>query len=114
MHTPLDPKDNRSGSKQIIESTALEIQHDRGVIYVYCRDGSPLLKITGLPRPVPFCDSPAGRQLTIEIVAADVNCGWMPHLGAVQQSHETTPEGASADREFILKQAGATIVGSSS
>ena len=114
MQTRAGPKDNGTPSKQTIESTALEIQHDRGVIYVYGRDGSPLLNVTGLPRPIPDCDSPAGRQLTIDIVTAGVSCGWTPHVGAVERSYGPVPGGARRDRESILKQAGATIVGSAS
>ena len=69
MQRPADPKDERSQSTETIESTALEIQHDRRIVHVYRRDGSPLLKITGLPTPVPDLgnDSSPTHQLTIEI-----------------------------------------------
>ena len=118
MQTPADPKDTRTASNQTIHSTALEIQHDRGVIYVYNRDGSPLLKITGLPRPIPHAcaDLPGSeQQLTIEVLVNGANCEWrsLPgnHPAAEGRAAGSTP---NAEPKSILKQARATLVGSPS
>lgn len=119
MQTPADPKDHRSPNKQTIESTALEIQHDRGIIYVYRRDGLPLLKITGLPTPIAELanDSGAAHQLTIEIVSRPANSETGPYLGVVERSRTNAADAAAANvsnahTKAILKQAGATVIGS--
>jgi hypothetical protein len=117
VQTPADPKDQRSSSTETIESTALEIQHDRGIVYVYRRDGSPLLKITGLPTPVPdlAAESSASHQLTIEIVTAAAASEREAYLGTVERFHASVSEEAAgdltrADAEALLKQAGATVI----
>jgi hypothetical protein len=117
MQTPADPKDDRSSGKQTIESTALEIQHERGIVCVYRRDGSPLLTITGLPTPVPDFGSELSpsRQLTIEVVSRAASSERDAYLGALERLHTSVshvPAGdmAKADVEALLKQAGATVI----
>ena len=101
MHTAADPKDERTRTTETIDGTAVEVQHDRGIIYVYRRDGSPLLKITGLSIPVPELG-----ELTIEIVTrADSERD--AYLGAIER-----PTTATTDAEAALKEAGATVGGS--
>lgn len=120
MQTPADPKDQRSPTTETIESTALEIQHDRGIVYLYRRDGSPLLKITGLPTPVPDLgsDSSPGHQLTIEIVSPAASSSEREaYLGAVERLQPSAAGDAAgtvtkADTEAILKQVGATVIDS--
>jgi hypothetical protein len=56
-------------NRQVFASTSMEIQCDRGILYVYANDGTPLLKITGLTRPVlrgPDAHR-SPRQLTIDL-----------------------------------------------
>jgi hypothetical protein len=119
MQTPADPKDQRSSGTTTIESTALEIQNDRGIIYVYRRDGAPLLKITGLPTPVPDLDTDpsSGHQLTIHIVSPAADAEREAYLGALQRSGTRLADDAAgagstsnSDAEVLLKQAGATVM----
>lgn len=83
--TPVDPIDSRSMARQLVRGAELEIQHDRGVIYVYAHDGMPLLKITGLPRPIPeLADShPHVRHLILEVRDQTAVCYSHPAQNAV-------------------------------
>ena len=47
------PQDNPTTAKQAINRARVEIQRDRGILYVYREDGKPLLKVTGLPGRLP-------------------------------------------------------------
>lgn len=45
--------------------TELEIDHDRGVIYVHCkRTGRTILRICNLPKPIPFLGDLGSIDLT--------------------------------------------------
>jgi hypothetical protein len=61
---PADPVDERSSGTEILESMAVEIHHDQGTICVYRHDRTPLIKITGLPTPLPELSK---AQFTIDI-----------------------------------------------
>ena len=54
----------------------IELHHDHGVLYVYGRDRKPLLKITGLPRPIPRLQDCS--ELAIEIRQEGAVCNWGP------------------------------------
>lgn len=76
--TPADLLSGRTTSKEVVPHTELEIQHDRGILYLYAQDGTPLIKITGLPKTMPQLvdDQRHLRQLTIEIHDPGAVCNW--------------------------------------
>jgi hypothetical protein len=113
-----DPAKSTSATTETIESTRVEIQHDRGILYVYGRDGKPLLKITGLPRPIPRLKEVDGgpRPLTIEIRQQGVICNWGATPTVVTPSNpiphliEDDPwRDERGDTAYIAQMAGATI-----
>jgi hypothetical protein len=92
---------------EVLERTTVELQHHRGILYVYRRDGKPLLKITGLPAQAPrLDDSMYGHwQLTVEIREGTAVCHWGPAPGVPGNDDPRGDEAA-----WILKNAGATVL----
>jgi hypothetical protein len=116
---PADSIDGHYTNKQVVESTAVEIQCDRGILYVYGHDGTPLLKITGLPKPIPDVSDGQHytRQLTIDIREHGAVCNWGPTPTVVTGNnpipHPLEDDPWRSDRHdtvAILQVAGATIV----
>ena len=112
------PADRHSAATEVLQRTTVEFQHDRGIVYVYGNDGSPLLKITGLPKHIPqLRDAGDLRQLTVDIGDSAI-CNWgpSPNLQACSHPMPQTQEGALShddgadDTRRILESAGATIV----
>jgi hypothetical protein len=107
-------------STEVVERTTIQIQHDRGILYAYANDGKPVLKITGLPRPVPrLSDGDEGcRQLTIEIRQEGAVCNWGPAPTVITPNnpvpHPVEDDPWREQREdagpYILKSAGVTIL----
>src|SRR3954471_15137601 len=98
---------------QVIENTTIEIHQDRGIIRVYGQHGTPLLNITGLPKPIP--EAGAGEQLTIEIREPGAVCNWGPTPTVITGSNpiphplEDDPwREQRADTASLLAAAGAT------
>jgi hypothetical protein len=103
---------------ELVERTTVELQHDRGILYVYGSDGKPLLKITGLPRPAPRLTEAtnSNRQLTIEIRGESAVCNWGPTPAVVTAANprphpiEDDPwREERGDSAYILRTAGATM-----
>lgn len=115
----IDPSEGCNSTTQRLQSTMVEILHDRGIIYVYARDGTTLLKITGLPKPIPEIgdDHRCIRQLTIDIHEHCAVCDWGPTPNVVTASnvrpHPLEDDPWQADRKdaaYLLKLAGATLI----
>jgi hypothetical protein len=96
----------RIGSNQIIGSTTLEVQGDMGILYLHASDGRTLLKITGLPTPLPdfLQSSSSGSELTIEVLT---QTDTIPTEGSqVAAARRSTVSNLKA----LLRNAGATLV----
>jgi hypothetical protein len=81
---PADPLDGRSTSIEVLEGAAVEIQRDQGIMCILRHDGTPVLKITGLPKPLPEL---AKTHFTIDITeqgAAVFHCIETPTIGIAE------------------------------
>lgn len=47
----------------------LTVQVKRGVVYFHAEDGTPLLRIEGIPKPIP---NPANQQIDIRLVPQEI------------------------------------------
>jgi hypothetical protein len=102
---------------EVIERTVVEIQHDRGILYVYGQDRKPLLKITGLPASVPPLreGGEGSGQLSIDIGPESAVCTWDAARAAAGGASGPAREDDSgdandaADAARVLRAAGATI-----
>jgi hypothetical protein len=105
---------------EVVEKATIEIQHERGILYVYAQDGKPLLKITGLPRPVPRLTNGDHivRQLTIDIRHEATVCNWGPTPTVITPNNpvphpiEDDPWREQRDdaAAYILNKEGATML----
>jgi hypothetical protein len=110
------PQEN-SPAKEVIERTVVEFQHDRGILYVYASDQTPLLKITGLPLSIPPLSgaSEAGGQLSIDIPPDSTVCTWKTARAAAgghtecQTLSDNVDARERVDTARVLRAAGATI-----
>ena len=75
LPTPAEPTDRYCTGKEVIQRTTVEFQHDRGIVYVYRDDGSPVLKITGMPNRIPEIGGTHNLQLTVDVRDGAV-CNW--------------------------------------
>jgi hypothetical protein len=98
-------------SNQVIGNATVHIQHDRGILYVYAADGTPLLKITGLPRTLEELDAAQkGHELKIDIITQDASCAgsYFATTERMEPSDQRQrPTGRV--RTSVLRLAGATL-----
>jgi hypothetical protein len=101
-------QDSPTTTGRVIRNTSIEIQSDRGILYVYREDGMPLLKITGLPRHLPDLVESAerGHELNIEVIEPHEAMQQVRYTAAISMPQEPATESTA---ESLLKQAGATL-----